>query len=177
MEKINCPLCHSVGAITYSDSEIKTIVTPVHVPRGEMHVGNYKRLPNGGRYDWSHADVCPKLTKAFSKTSLLQSYVFNPKAWESDNNSFEDYENAFNLLGIGIHIQTLRNREKRSWYQCCFLFSKIVASDGQYNKAYGDTPEKAFLLLKHRLLCGELIWVLSSSLQKLPQEKVEFRIV
>lgn len=175
MKRLNCPLCHSVEIINYIEPKMVTEVHPVHLLKGEIHVGNYTRTPQGGGYDWSHADTCPKITQAWDKKHLLQSYLFDPEILHCDHNSFEDYELALGVLGIGIGMGVVRNGG--SWTNQCFLFSNIRESGSKYNRAVASNPDKAFALLKHRLLCGELIHVMSMPVQMIRGETLCFKCV
>ncbi|MBP6857965.1 MAG: hypothetical protein KBC11_02105 [Candidatus Pacebacteria bacterium] len=163
MKKINCPLCHSVGVIFFHEPKKKTNIRPVHTPGGETHVGNYSIDFEGGGYDFSHAETCEKITKAFDKKSLLESYIDHPSMAKADRHSFEDYKNLFRIARIALKMEILRKEE--SWQYLCFLISEIRPSDSKYNKAFAKSPDEAFSLLKHRLLCGELIHVTNPPLQ------------
>ena len=176
-KKIDCPLCHAIGVITCTEPELVTTVS-AHRRKEDVVVGGYTRDYEGGGMDYSHADVCPKLVKAFDKRALLGSYVYDPEFTREDSRSFEDWEQALLVCGIGIGMDAIRNTKKKRWDSQCFLYSKVNKQSGlQYNKAEANNSEAAFALLKHRLLCGELIHITNPPVQIIPGEALRFQSV
>ena len=157
MKKINCPLCHSEFVISYTEPKPITNVYPSNI-EGEVSIGNYTTGFEGGGWNLSHANFCWALRHAFHKQDLLQSYVFDrPEIMRNDLYSYEEYNKVLASVGFELRMEVARNSEKKIWEHTCFIYSNLRRSNPRHNKATAIDPDNAFLLLKHRLLCGELI--------------------
>lgn len=157
MKKIHCPLCHSKFVISYTEPNPITNVYPSHI-QGEVNIGNYTTGFEGGGWDLHHADFCWAIRKAFHKQDLLQSYLFDrPEIMRNDLYSYEEYNKVLASIGLELRMEVTRNSDKKIWEHTCFIYNNLRKANPKHNKAIAAGPENAFLLFKHRLLCGELI--------------------
>ncbi|MBP6904688.1 MAG: hypothetical protein KBB91_01360 [Candidatus Pacebacteria bacterium] len=160
MKKIDCPLCGSKDVITYTNPELVTDVKPVHVVSGDIHVGNYEQRYQGGGYDWSHAHVCPNLEGTFDKVGLLQFHTLGqPEVLRSDLHSIEDYESAiWKQLSLSLRIGIGRRKgdlDNMEWFYNAHLSNG--ATEIPQLETIAKDPDSAFNLLRHRILCGEIV--------------------
>lgn len=159
MKKIDCPLCGAKDAITYTEPEIFTDFTPG--PAGI--IGNSKMGFLGGGYDWSHANACPKLQKVKYPKELLEYFVTGePEMVHSDFLTFEDYNHFLRLDGFEIIPSIIR--ENDNWMYKMRI-KPLVMEKGPFLVTKAKDPDRAFSLLRHRLICGEIIEIGKSQFQ------------
>lgn len=159
MEKSkDCPLCGKKNAI--KPIPYKKTFSANPGPKGV--VGNYRIGHEGGGYDYSHAESCPKLVHAYEKEYLLKFYVDGySNVTCSDMLNFEDYEKFFHKKGFKLEVKCKTKKQSFSsdseWY-CEASLSPIVSLNDMYCLvSVGKEPARAFEILRHRLICGDII--------------------
>jgi hypothetical protein len=165
-EKIDCPLCQAKGAITYTKPTMVTHVRPTYARKNQTVIGNYTRGYEGGGHDLSHAQKCPKLKYVVDKKGLLNYHLFGEGS-HSDFLFYEDYQRILKDAGFGLTLEVFRQKrnsggegplvDKNEWRFRMFIHSVIASTQRRYLVTEANSPEKAFDLIRHRLLCGEVI--------------------
>lgn len=156
MKNIACPLCGEPAAIHYVDSH-----SPID---GD--------IPDRVK-DFSHANVCPGLAKATAKEDLLRFYVQREKldVIRTDMFSYQDYEEFFRSYGFGIKIKPFFKVSASQSILVPSAYLYVMGYTTFYLLTEGLSNEMAFNLLRHRLLCGDVI-----SLHKGGKEKYNYQL-
>lgn len=160
-KKFDCPLCGKKNAITQSAQQQETVSGADQGGKGTKRIlGNYTMHWTGGKYDYSHAKACKKLRGVAKPKDLLAHYLGTSVVTYSDLASYEDYVRL--LKGIGVHIRTTNKNAKtilgKRWHVHMTLVHKGKRIPN-FPDAVALKPEDAFSVLRHRLLCGEIIIV------------------
>ncbi len=180
-KNLDCPLCRAKGVIVYTKPKMVTHARPVHSRKNQIVVGNFSTGYEGGGYDLSHAKKCPKLYYVVDKEGLLKYHLFG----EGSNSDFLFYEDYQSILKTGlfkIEVEMFRKEstfggdgplmDKNEWRFRMFIRSAISSRKNRYLETESDTPEKVFDLLRHRLLCGEVIYHTRPGMQLIRKDRL-----
>jgi len=161
----DCPLCLAQKVISYTESKLVTHTTP---NPNKRVIGNYQISHEGGGYQYkTHAEKCPRLEDVFNKEGLLRYHAGDLNIIQRGfaKLTFEDYQEVFQKNGFAIYVDVKRIDEyplgEKKWGFEMYLMGSLPHYDmrKKYLITKGKTPDETFDLFKHRLICGEIVFV------------------
>lgn len=160
LKKLDCPFCGEKKVVSEQSSHV--IVSPGHTANtyDDPVLGDYTQGFKGGGFDYSHANNCLDLDEVIDKEGLLRSYLNHTIAMHTDFFEYRDYQKILRTIGVSIHKKNAPSIKifGNSWgIQLLLVYNSLPIQS--VKPVIANTTEEAFNILRHRLLCGQIIQI------------------